>query len=64
MRFCACVGADVLKRVQRIALEYHDNTPAGKHDELVRLLQASGFQVQVRANPVHDYLGYLYAVRN
>ncbi len=51
--------ADVLKRVQRIALEYHDNTPAGKHAELVRLLQASGFQVQVRANPVHDYLGLL-----
>ena len=59
-------GMDVnlLKRVQRIALEYHDNTPAGQHDELVRLLQDSGFQVQVRANPVHDYLGYLYATRN
>ncbi len=57
------VEADLLKRVQRIALEYHDNTPAGQHDELVRLLQASGFQVQVRANPVHDYLGHLYATR-
>lgn len=58
------VEADVLKRVQRIALEYHDNTPAGKHDELVRLLQANGFRVQVRANPVHDYLGHLYAARS
>jgi FkbM family methyltransferase len=58
------VEADVLKRVQRIALEYHDNTPAGKHDELIRLLQNNGFQVQVRPNPVHDYLGYLYATRN
>ena len=57
------VEAGVLKRVQHIALEYHDNTPAGKHGELVRLLQANGFQVQVRANPVHDYLGYLYATR-
>lgn len=57
------VDADLLKRVQRIALEYHDNTSAGKHDELVRLLQDSGFQVQVCANPVHDYLGYLYAMR-
>jgi FkbM family methyltransferase len=55
--------ADVLRRVQRIAMEYHDNTPAGMHDELTRLLQANGFQVQVRPNPVHDYLGYLYAVR-
>lgn len=58
------VEAGVLKRVQRIVLEYHDNTPAGKHDELVRLLQANGFQVQVRANPVHDYLGHLYATRS
>jgi FkbM family methyltransferase len=57
-------SADLLKRVQRIALEYHDNTPAGKHNELVQLLQSSGFHVQVRPNPVHDYLGYLYATRN
>jgi len=58
------VDASLLKRVQLIALEYHDNTPAGQHDELVRLLQSNGFQVQVRLNPVHEYLGYLYAVRN
>jgi FkbM family methyltransferase len=58
------VDTDLLKRVKRIALEYHDNTPAGKHDELVRLLQDSGFKVQVHPNPVHDYLGYLYATRN
>jgi FkbM family methyltransferase len=58
------VDAELLKRVQRIALEYHDNTPAGKHDELVKLLQGNGFQVTVRPNPVHDYLGYLYAARD
>ncbi|HTP08301.1 MAG TPA: FkbM family methyltransferase [Anaerolineae bacterium] len=56
--------ADLLKRVQRIALEYHDNTPAGKHDELVQLLRSNGFQMQVHPNPVHDYLGYLYAMKN
>jgi hypothetical protein len=58
------VDANLLQRVQRIALEYHDNASAGKHAELVHLLQSNGFQVQVRPNPVHDYLGYLYAVRN
>ena len=58
------LNADLLKRVQRIALEYHDNTPAGQHGELARLLLNYGFHVQVRANPVHDYLGYLYAVRD
>lgn len=59
-------GADtaLLKRVQRIALEYHDNTSAGQHDQLVQLLQSQGYQVQVQPNPVHDYLGYLYAMRN
>jgi FkbM family methyltransferase len=58
------VDARLLKRVQRLAMEYHDNTPAGQHTELVTLLQAQGFRVQVRPNPVHDYLGYLYATRN
>ncbi|HSD85417.1 MAG TPA: FkbM family methyltransferase [Anaerolineae bacterium] len=58
------IDASLLKRVQRIALEYHDNTSDGRHDELVRLLQRNGFQVQVRPNPVHDYLGYLYAMRD
>jgi FkbM family methyltransferase len=59
-------GADAngLQRIERIALEYHDNTSAGQHDELVQLLQRAGFQVQVQPNPVHDYLGYLYATRN
>ena len=56
--------ADWLKRVQRIALEYHDNTSAGQHAELVQLLQINGYQVTVRPNPVHAYLGYLYATRN
>ncbi len=61
--FCG-LDADLLKRVHRIALEYHDNTPAGQHGELARLLRDNGFTVWVRPNPVHAYLGYLYAVRN
>jgi FkbM family methyltransferase len=55
---------DTLRQIKRIALEYHDNTPAGKHDELVRFLQSNGFQVEVCPNPVHHYLGYLYAMQN
>jgi FkbM family methyltransferase len=58
------VDASLLKRVRRLAMEYHDNTPAGQHTELMALLQARGFRVQVQPNPVHDYLGYLYATRN
>ena len=58
------LNVDLLKRVQHVALEYHDNTPAGRHGELVSLLQNNGFSVQVRPNPVHAYLGYLYAARD
>jgi FkbM family methyltransferase len=54
---------DTLRKIKRMALEYHDNTPAGKHDELARFLQGNGFQVEVCPNPVHNYLGYLYATQ-
>ncbi len=57
------IDANLLQRVHRIALEYHDNTSAGKHTELVSLLQSNGFQVQAHPNPAHDYLGYLYAAK-
>jgi FkbM family methyltransferase len=52
----------LLKRIKRIALEYHDNTPAGRHEVLSNFLIEHGFGVELRRNPVHDYLGYLYAV--
>ncbi len=54
----------VLKRIKRLALEYHDNTPAGQHDFLKNYLVERGFLVELRRNPVHDYLGYLYAVNS
>ena len=57
-------GPETLKRIRRIALEYHDNTPAGTHDVLADFLRKHDFQVRVCVNPVHDYLGYLYAIRN
>jgi FkbM family methyltransferase len=54
--------ASLLKKIKRIVLEYHDNTPAGRHEVLSNFLIERGFGVELRRNPVHDYLGYLYAM--
>jgi len=57
-------GDGTLRKIKHLALEYHDHTTAGKHEQLVEFLRAHDFQVQVRSNPVHRYLGYLYAMNN
>lgn len=57
-------GDGTLRKIKHIALEYHDHTPAGTHQQLRDFLIAHGFAVQHRANPVHDYLGYLYAMND
>lgn len=51
-----------LKRVRKIALEFHDNASSLGHAELARLLQAAGFAVWLRAKPGVPF-GYLYAAR-
>ena len=54
---------NVLNRVQRITMEYHDNIEDYQHDELVEYLTNIGFNVRIYPNQVHAYLGYLYAYR-
>lgn len=54
---------ETLRKIKRIAMEYHDHTPAGTHAQLRDFLIRHGFQVDVQPNPVHDHLGYLYAAR-
>ena len=54
---------EVLGRIQRMVMEYHDNVTEFTHVDLERFLSIHGFQVQSFVNPVHDYLGYLYAWR-
>ena len=56
-------SADTLRKIKRIALEYHDHTPAGTHPQLRDCLTKHGFEVKLHPNPVHDHLGYLYAER-
>jgi FkbM family methyltransferase len=55
---------EVLGRIQRMVMEYHDNVTEYTHTDLESFLVRRGFQVQSFVNPVHNYLGYLYACRN
>jgi len=54
---------EVLGRVARIVLEYHDHVTAHTHEELARWLGERGFSVTVRPNPAWRELGFLFAVR-
>ncbi|RLC86857.1 MAG: FkbM family methyltransferase [Chloroflexi bacterium] len=52
-----------LERINHICLEYHDGFTEFSHVDLVNHLQRHGFRVKIMANPVHNYLGFLYACR-
>lgn len=54
---------DVLKRIQRVVMEYHDNAGPHTHEDMSRFLKEKGYQVRVYPNVVHPYLGYLSASR-
>ncbi len=55
-------GVEVLRRVRRIVLEYHDGWSELNHDALMRLLQSARFSVRRVAD--RDCYGYLYAMRD
>jgi len=52
---------EVLARIARIVLEYHDHVTEHTHEELARRLTERGFDVTVRPNPAWRELGFLYA---
>lgn len=52
---------DVLARIARIVLEYHDHVTAHTHDELAARLTERGFRVRTRPNPAWKELGFLCA---
>lgn len=54
---------EILKRVDRIVLEYHDYVTGNNHRELAEYLRESGYKVRTTPNYVHADLGYLYAER-
>jgi FkbM family methyltransferase len=52
-----------LDSIDHIVLEYHDGVTAFSHLDLVKFLEAKGFQVKTTANDVHTELGYLHAFK-
>jgi FkbM family methyltransferase len=49
--------------IQRLSIETHEGYTVHNTAELASYLKQNGFQVRQRPNPVHDYLGFLYAYR-
>jgi len=54
---------DVLGRIERIVMEYHDCITSDTHRDMRAFLSFKGFSVCIRQNYVHPDLGYLYAWR-
>ncbi len=54
---------EVLERVRRIVMEYHDSVTKFTHRDLQAYLESKGYAVRVVQNYVHADLGYLYAWR-
>jgi FkbM family methyltransferase len=54
---------EVLSKIQRIVMEYHDGVTFQSHDDLIVFLHSRGYKVDVFDNPVHKELGYLRAER-
>lgn len=52
---------EVLGRIQRIVMEYHDSLTPYTHRDLLEFLASKGFAVRAVQNYVHPDLGYLYA---
>lgn len=54
---------DVLNKIDRIVMEYHDGLTPFNHDDLVSYLTEHGFKVEWWKNYAHDHIGYLRAQR-
>jgi FkbM family methyltransferase len=54
---------EVLQKVERIIMEYHDVDDTRSHPALVRFLKSRGYNVKRHPNYVHKAIGYLFAAR-
>lgn len=55
--------ADYLKRIDRLAIEFHDNMSAIAHDQIQALLEQHGFRTALRWDMATPF-GFLYARQN
>lgn len=54
---------EVLNKIKRIVMEYHDGIVKYDHNILVEFLKAKGFSVRIQKNFAYDNLGYLCAIK-
>lgn len=54
---------ELLARIDRLTIETHDGYTGQTADQLAAYLRQYGFTVRLESNPVHDYLGFLFAER-
>ena len=52
---------EILYRIKRIVMEYHDGVTKYSHKDMVAFLQTNGYRVKVNPNFVHEDIGYIYA---
>lgn len=55
---------ELLSRIDRLTIETHDGFTDFSANQLAVYLGQQGFTVQQKSNPVHNYLGFIYAERN
>ena len=56
-------SAETLARIKRIGLEFHNGYTAFNDQDLANFLERHGFAVTRQRNPVHGYLGLIFAKR-
>ncbi len=61
--FLMSAGPETLARVDRITMETHRGLGSGTPEQLSAYLANSGFEIKIRPNPVHQWLGFLNAWR-
>jgi FkbM family methyltransferase len=54
---------ELLTRIERLTIETHDGYTDNTAEKLALYLRQQGFTVRQKSNPVHNYLGFLYAER-
>lgn len=53
----------ILKKVERIALEFHEMNSKQNHHDLINILKNGGFRITHRYNDIENNIGYIYAKR-
>jgi FkbM family methyltransferase len=55
---------ELLERIERLTIETHDDFTDFSANQLAVYLRECGFEVHQKGNPVHSYLGFIYAERS